>query len=216
MGFHTYSKLYKCCVLPVLNYSVCVWGTEETTYSVCKNIQNRAMRWYLGVHRFVALDGLYGDVGWLPLKISQQTEIVRFFNRLINMRNERLTKKIFLWGKALDGKWSNKVKTILRTVDMEASYIHNRVVDLETLKTVLLDKYKDEWKIAVTNKPKLRTFILFKDEYCTEKYLLYNLTKFERAIMAQFRLGILPIRVETGRFRNEAVNERLRILCERG
>ena len=34
----------------------------------------------------------------------------------------------------------------------------------------------------------------------TENYLLLNLTGKERSLMAQFRCGILPLRIETGRF----------------
>ena len=37
--------------------------------------------------------------------------------------------------------------------------------------------------------------------------------KNERSIMCQFRSGVLPLRIETGRFIGEALNQRLCWLC---
>ena len=47
-----------------------------------------------------------------------------------------------------------------------------------------------------------------------ENYVKYNLTPSERSAMAQFRFGILPLNIETGRFRNQPVQDRLCNLCE--
>ena len=44
-------------------------------YKPCDNVQNRAMRYFLGVHRFVPLLAINGDVGWLVANyISQMAE----------------------------------------------------------------------------------------------------------------------------------------------
>ena len=45
-------------------------------------------------------------------------------------------------------------------------------------------------------------------------YVKYNLTASERSAMAQLRFGILPLNIETGRFRNQPVQDRLCTLCE--
>ncbi len=34
--------------------------------------------------------------------------------------------------------------------------------------------------------------------------------------MAQFRIGILPLHIETGRFRDNKINERVCLLCNSG
>lgn len=46
-----------------------------------------------------------------------------------------------------------------------------------------------------------------------EKYVTMDIPKPHRSIFAQFRCGVLPIRIETGRFRGEEVNDRLCIIC---
>ena len=47
-----------------------------------------------------------------------------------------------------------------------------------------------------------------------ENYIIYNMSPSERSAMAQFRFGILPLNIETGRFRNQALDERFCTLCE--
>ena len=42
-----------------------------------------------------------------------------------------------------------------------------------------------------------------------ENYIKYNLSSSERSAMAQFRFGILPLNIETGRFRNQALEKTL-------
>ena len=46
------------------------------------------------------------------------------------------------------------------------------------------------------------------------KTIKYNLSSSERSAMEQFRFGILPLNIETGRFRNQVLDERLCTLCE--
>ena len=41
-----------------------------------------------------------------------------------------------------------------------------------------------------------------------------NLTRSERSVMAQFRCGVLPLRIETGRFVGEQVGDRLCRFCD--
>ena len=61
-------------------------------------IQNRAMRYYLGVHKFAPNVGVEGEMGWLSPKVCRNLGLVRFWNRLMDMDNNRLTKIIFNWG----------------------------------------------------------------------------------------------------------------------
>ena len=58
------------------------------------------------------------------------------------------------------------------------------------------------------SKPKLRIYREFKTNYGLENYIAFNLSRQERSYSAQFRCGILPLRVETGRFKNEPLSER--------
>ena len=47
-----------------------------------------------------------------------------------------------------------------------------------------------------------------------ERYVQLNLSSGERSMVAQIRMGILPIRIETGRFTNLKIEQRLCQLCD--
>jgi hypothetical protein len=61
--------------------------------------------------------------------------------------------------------------------------------------------------------PKLRLYKNIKRNFRTENYLCMNIPKFQRSLLAQLRCGILPIRIETGRYRGEAVDDRICTMC---
>ena len=65
---------------------------------------------------------------------------------------------------------------------------------------------EENWLHSVSNKPKLRTYKLFKETLRVENYVLYN--------MAQFRFGILSLNIETRRFRNQPIEQRICNQCE--
>lgn len=50
----------------------------------------------------------------------------------------------------------------------------------------------------VVNSRKLRTHVTFKTSFKLGKYVQLNLNRHERSVLAQFRTGILPLRIETG------------------
>jgi len=81
--------------------------------------------------------------------------------------------------------------------------------DLELVKERLYTQQCTEWKNEILQKPKLRFYREFKNEPTIENYVSFNLLPNERSILAQIRLGILPLAVETGRFINLPLEERL-------
>ena len=66
---------------------------------------------------------------------------------------------------------------------------------------------------SVSTKPKLRTYVMFNDSLATESYLTANLPKNLRSLICQIRLGILLLRIETGRYINEPVQSRTCLIC---
>ena len=62
MGHKTYTQLYNACISPILSYAAGVWGGREA--KVIDNIENRAIRCVLGVHKFAAIPAIQGDMGW--------------------------------------------------------------------------------------------------------------------------------------------------------
>lgn len=67
---------------------------------------------------------------------------------------------------------------------------------------------------SIQNVSKLRTYRTFKTTFKPESYVTLDLNKPERSHLAQFRFGILQLRIETGRYIGEQAEDRLCILCD--
>ena len=93
MGHKTYTKCYESYVCPVLDYSSEIWGYINAVK--IDLVQNKAMRVFLGVHRYAAIQMLEGDMGWFPSKTRRKVSMLRFWNHLITMNGERLPKNLF-------------------------------------------------------------------------------------------------------------------------
>ena len=84
-----------------------------------------------------------------------------------------------------------------------------------------------EWNLELESKPKLRLCKTFKTTFEIEGYLYRHLKRQDRSLLAQFRTGILPLRIETGKyqlnkdpntesFRKLNVEERTCLICNTG
>ena len=61
--------MYESGVMTVNNYAAEIWGFKD--FHCCKKVQNRAMRYYLGVHKFAPIVGMQGDMGWLAVRLRR-------------------------------------------------------------------------------------------------------------------------------------------------
>ena len=59
----TFTKLYSSCICPILDYCAAIWGDKE--FIKIEQVQLRALRYFLGVHRFAPPPMLLGDAGWM-------------------------------------------------------------------------------------------------------------------------------------------------------
>lgn len=78
---------------------------------------------------------------------------------------------------------------------------------------LLMAKETVKWAKDLENQAKLRTYRLFKTEFCVEKYVKMNLPRGLRSVLAQLRSGTLPLKIETGHFHNIKVENRLCEFC---
>ena len=93
--------------------------------------------------------------------------------------------------------------------------IQNTVEDLEKS---LLEKDQIKWEADSRKKPKLRSFITFKDFKQETSYLFKPLSFIQRKFLAKLRLGVFTLRIETGRFMRPRLpaEERLCLICNCG
>ena len=141
------------------------------------------------------------------------------------MSDQRLPKKIMLWDKKVSEQfhfqtWYTEVKMIFETHNMLQFFGHGSYVPstITKLKESMQLKQNVELRVRCREKPKLRTFITFKDFGPTPMYLLKPLSFVQKKFIAQLRLSALPIRIETGRYERPKldVHERLCPSCNDG
>ena len=80
-------------------------------------------------------------------------------------------------------------------------------------KQKLFEIYKNEWRVKSNATPKLRTYISYKNDFGIEPYVRLIHNRGQRSIVAQFRSGVLPLAIETGRYNNIPVEYRLCKYC---
>ena len=66
-----------------------------------ETMQNRALRFFLGVHTFAPNHAIKYDMDLIAPHIRHKIEMLRYWNRLTLMDDNRLTKRIFLMDKQL-------------------------------------------------------------------------------------------------------------------
>ncbi len=212
LGFKSYTTLFDSCVAPILLYGSGVWGLKS--YKVCEDLVLRACRFYSGIHRLAPIPGIQGDFGWWDVRSRHILEAIRLFNRLITMNNNRVNKKVFLWDKALSKEnWNSGFKSILLDLGLENYWTNQTVIPLELTKLRIQSKLERDWQHHCSTKDKLRTYRTFKTDMDTAVPLNCNLPKFQRSLISQLRLGILPINIETGRYTSTPEHDRICGMC---
>ena len=80
--------------------------------------------------------------------------------------------------------------------------IHILLCDVDEFENKLLSYFENDWVLKLNKLPKLRLYKIIKQNE-NKKNLSMNIPKSHRYLLAPFRCGILPIRIETGRYRNQ-------------
>ncbi len=73
-----------------------------------------------------------------------------------------------------------------------------------------------KWSNDVTKFSKLDLLAEIKPTFGTEEYLKMDLDRYDKSLLSQFRYGILPIEVETRRYKNLERKDRKCTLCNTG
>ena len=215
--FNVFEMLYNSCVTSITDYAHDVIGFHQ--YSSSANIHTKAIRAYLGVGKSANLCGLRSEMCWLEPRSRTQVKMFRFYLRLQNMSNDRLTKKILLHDQNFSNLNPNALcwsKEICQIISRNNLMFHDLTANPKYLCKILQDSllskdismFKKECKQSV----KLRTYNLLFSPFIphvnTTAYSRLCLPFIVRKRLAQLRLGVLPIKIETDRYLNVPADQR--------
>ena len=222
--FSVYSILYQACVCSISQYGSEVFGFTE--YDSAFKLHMRAVRAFLGLPKNVTSFGLVSEVDWLLPHLQTQTKMIQHFGRIMRTSSNRLMYRVFVWDCKLNEteqikSWSSEVKTILYENNLNHIYDRQQIFPIKStineLKLSMIKKQQDLLKANCASKPKLRTFITFKDFQTLPPHVGKPLSFIERKVISKIRLGILPIRLETARYLRPVVPEDQRLCyCDSG
>ena len=154
-------------------------------------------------------------MGWITAKQRMFENILKYYNRLINMDHSRLTYKVFEndLQNISNENWSGDVENVLNQIGMSENIFTGAEIDINLAKEKLNTLIDFEWQDSVAFKPKLRTYTSYKSHISKEEYLEINLTKMQRSVLAKLRSCTLPLAIEKGRYKNEKFSKRICTLC---
>ena len=133
------------------------------------------------------------------------------------MHPDRLIKNIFEWDWLKRyNNWSSELCTMFNTIDMSNVFYNKGVCNIKDAQRNFEILCANEWKESLSSYSKLRTYCKLKTIFSAESYILTNLPKSKRCLLAQLRIGVLPLAIETGRYYRKAVEARVFIVYNSG
>ncbi len=212
MGFKTYQTLYTSYVTPIMNYGSAVWGFAE--YHESQVLQNRVSRYYLGVNKYTAVAATSTEMDWLDPRFQRWLEILRYKNRLAEMNVDRLPVKLYNWEKSLNlNGWVKDLSFILHYCNMPEVDDLEVKCDLEVAEARLKHINRDKWWTMCHSKRKLRTYIQIHDRSQTRNIVSKNLSRKHRSQISKFKCGSLALALETGRYSDTDIEDRICTIC---
>ena len=198
--------MYESCVCSISDYGSEILGFHQ--YDSLEKLHSRAIRAFLGVPRAAPIIGLRSEINWLEPRSRTQIKMIRMYHRLVCMPDNLLTKKIFLWDLNLTENtnvktWTKEVREVLQRNDLMNLFTTN-IFDVKNavleMKNSLLTKDQKNIENKCKSSLKLRTYNLISEFSTDKSYLSKPLSFVQRKFLAKLRLGVLPIRIETGRY----------------
>ena len=214
-----YKLLWESCVLSIGLYGAEVWGFQPKKSS--DKLFHRAIRTYLGLGLTAPLAAAKAELLWLQPTSHVHLKMVNLFNKIRQLPEERLTRKVLDWELNLTNRhptmktWSSEIRNILSNNYLEIYFktlVHKRYLS-QSHKHSLLNKNILCYENMCRESPMLNMYCKINNFYETKSYLSMPMSFPHKKRYVQCRMGILPIRSHLGRFDRPGNPETDR-LCE--
>ena len=215
------SKLFDTLVASILNYCSEIWGWHDG--KDVELIHTKFCRRILGVNKSTNLDGLYGELARVPLKITRKINMIKYWLKIIKLDENSYIKNIYnnLKDDADNNitynkeNWAYHIKSILNELGFSNIWVHqeNANISLDTIKTRILDQYKQTWYAHINNSQRLLLYARYKHSFELEKYLDTIYDRKLQIALSRFRLSSHQLMIERGRYTNIPKEERICKFC---
>ena len=127
--FQTFTKLYDSCVWPILDYCSSIWAHGKSSFA--EKVQNRAIRYFLGVHRNAPIQAIQAEMGWILPKYKFYMSSIRLWNRICKSNNS-LTEYIheYCMQNFLNNSWESQLYDIFDDLNMSDCFDNRNECDI--------------------------------------------------------------------------------------
>ena len=97
--------------------------------------------------------------------------MIRFWNRLVGLENNRLVKRVFEWDinmSNFDNNWSVDIEKVFYEMHLQYFFDYKCQVDINNVEIRVFDLQKEVWIRNMESKPKLHVYQTFKILSITE------------------------------------------------
>ena len=231
---NTLLNLFDHTVKPVLLYASEIWGTINTEtkkvnqdeFCLFKHLENlpceklhvRYLKHVLGVHRKSCNDAVMGDLGRFPLYFDCITSCIKYYTRLTQTPVSELLNSARLESEKLyksnKNSWMSNVFFFLKYLNIHKSQYNDKQLHTVVRKQ-LISKFKlhfmKKMDSTIALEGKLRTYALYKKNFCREPYLATLKNSEARKCLTKIRTSSHKLQIEVGRYKKIEANKRV---CE--
>ena len=166
----TMFHLFDSTVKPAILYGSEIWGMPKNldvrkfkndldleqkliNYYKCEDLHTMVCRQILGVHKKCSKMTIYGETGRWPLYIDIITNMVKYYNRILEKESSKLLKESLLSNKILSDKgktnWYSCIVNIIKHIGIDVNYGFK--INVKKVKTKLKARFDIFWKKQVCN-----------------------------------------------------------------
>jgi hypothetical protein len=230
-------NLYEALVRSVLEYGAEV--SNPTQWEEGEKIQREMGRRILRCHGKTTNEAVLGELGWWRLETRREFIKLKYWIKLSTMDDSRLVRQVYqlsreAYEKKRKNNWCREIHLLLTKYDLleyweDETKLRNPGIDYGSTKKLreywenwfqdyVRRKEEEGWRLAMSKRSKLRTYMTFKRHLKLESYLLSEKDKIGRYGLTSIRVGTSKLRIETGRWKRpiEKAEDRVCIQCASG
>ncbi len=211
-------KLFDILVLPILSYACEVWAVNASVGEAAEALHRSFLKHLLGVRMSTANEIVLAEFGRFPLQIHFWQQILRYHHRVLALDNSRLVKLATVDGCALGENQSVTAATNKGWQSYVGSFLEHHSQQLfhsfDIASVVEREKHWVAFKyLHGDNSSSLLLYRTLQPEYRYAPYLSEVKCLSNRRLLSRFRSGCHGLRVDTGRWEDNAHLDRKDRLC---
>lgn len=218
ISLETAETLWVSLIRPTLEYGAEVWG--RGAWLPAEQLQREVGRKILGVGSKTCNEAITGELGWMSMKSRRDVARLRFWWKLVNLKDDKLLKQVYSVCKPVlendRSSWFYGIRELLKELKLAHVWTSeatgSRKDWLVLVNGCIKRREKDSWMSGMEAKSKLRLYRVLKSRWGKEEYL--NLPTEQRSLITELRCGTSRLRVELGRWRQEQREDRVCVLCD--